>query len=97
MTSGAAQADTARTDSQAPDIPACQDLVPDALGALNARGGMDYGAPVGRAVQFPNAIASSLEAFANLVGEAVGRGDFERARELIDEAALVGHSVENEG
>ncbi len=89
MTSGAAPAHTVRTETQAPGIPAPQDLVPDPLGALNAPGAMDNGAPVGREVQLPNAIASSLEAFAKLVGEAVARGDFEGARELIDEAARV--------
>jgi hypothetical protein len=89
MSSGAAPAHTARMETQTRDIPAPRDLVPDAQGALNARGGMDYGARVGREVQFPNAIASWLEAYAKLVAEAVARRDFERARELIDEAVSV--------
>lgn len=45
---------------------------------------------MGREVQVPAAIRSSLGECAKLVAEAVTRGDFERARELIDEAARIG-------
>ncbi len=47
---------------------------------------MENGALVGREVQFPDAIVSSLEVYAKLVAEAVARRDFEGARELIDKA-----------
>lgn len=70
--------------------------MPEALGALNARGGVDYGAPVGRGVKFLNARASSLEGYAKLVAEALARRDFERARELIDEAVRVAGPLRGE-
>jgi len=42
---------------------------------------------VGRGVQHAGVPPPSLEDFAKRVGEAVARGDFDLARELIDEAA----------
>ncbi len=50
---------------------------------------MDYGAPVGREPQLPSVPPSSLEEVAKRVGEAVARGDFELARDLIDEATCI--------
>ncbi len=47
---------------------------------------MENGAPVGREIQYPSVTPSPLEEFAKRVGEAVARGDFERARTLVDEA-----------
>ncbi len=92
MTPGEASVCTGRTETQAAEIPAPRESLPDAVDALCTRASMDYGAPVGREVQLPSAVASCLEVFAKLVGKAVARGDFERARELIDEARA--HIVE---
>jgi len=48
---------------------------------------MENGAPVGREVQHPGVPPSSLDELAKRVREAVAYGDFELARELIDEAS----------
>jgi len=54
---------------------------------------MDYGASVGRAIQPRSVPPSYLKEVAKRVGEVVARGDFERARELIDEAVRVGGCI----
>jgi hypothetical protein len=90
MPYGEAPLRTARTETQATETSAPRDLASHALGAPGAPSSMDYGAPVGREVQVRSAIQSSLGEYAKLVAEAVARGDFEHARELIDEAVRIG-------
>lgn len=54
------------------------------------------GAPAGREPEPPNVPSSRAEC-ARLVRHAVAHGDFERARELIDEATILEHLTNKEG
>ena len=90
MTRGDARGRIARIETQAPEIPAPPDQLPDAPGALCAGSSTGNGAPVGRGVQHTSVSPPSLEDLAKRVREAVARGDFDLARELIDEAACSG-------
>ena len=83
MLPGAAPGQTARIETQAPEIPAPPDPLPDAPGALCAGSSTGNGAPVGRGVQHTSVPPPSLEDLAKRVREAVERGDFDLARELI--------------
>ena len=84
---GAAPDHTARIETQAPEIPAPPDQLPDAPGALCAGSSIENGAPVGRGFQHTSVPPPSLEDLYKRVRDAVARGDFDPARELIDEAA----------
>jgi hypothetical protein len=55
--------------------------------APGAGDGTGNGAPVGRGTKPPNASPAIRAECARLVHDAIVRGDFERAHELIDEAA----------
>ena len=96
MPSGAAPDHTARIETQAPEIPAPPDQLPDAPGSLCAGSSTGNGAPVGRGVQHTSVPPPSLEDLYKRVRDAVARGDFDLARELIDEAARSGFGGESD-
>jgi hypothetical protein len=94
MPPGDAPVSTARTESQGLGITEAQNPPPGARAAPSAPSVTGNGAHMGRGrLPVSEAIAAAIEELARQVAEAVGKGEFERARELTEEAIRLGSSA----